>query len=128
MRGPVDTVKQWWRAGRTNGNGSESANGNSNGHGNAFVDVKLPQPPVAGAPAPAPAAKKSASWSLLRSRNGNGNGNHTAPEPAWYRQWELNGVPRSLTSPTTTLGRMLDQPADRFADTTAMIYHERQWT
>ena len=107
MRGPVDTVVQWWRSsrGHASANASANANGNGNGKGNG---------------------------NGLVNGNGHSNGNgkrvQAPAEPAWYRQWELHGVPRSLTYPTTTLAKMLDQTAERFADTTAMISHDRQWT
>ena len=37
-------------------------------------------------------------------------------------------MPRSLVYPTTTLGRILDQSADRFGDATALIYGDARWT
>lgn len=49
-------------------------------------------------------------------------------EPAWLKQLDLAGIPRTLVYPTTTLGRILDQSADRFADAPAMIYGETRWT
>ncbi|MEX0741358.1 MAG: AMP-binding protein, partial [Phycisphaeraceae bacterium] len=38
------------------------------------------------------------------------------------------GVPRSLNYPSTTLGRLLDQTADRFAESPALIYQDQTWT
>ena len=38
------------------------------------------------------------------------------PEPPWLLQLDRAGIARTLTYPTTTLGRMLDQTADRFGD------------
>src|SRR5688500_6559977 len=96
MRSLVETVKRRWRAGHDNSespgaipmNGGGGSNGNGNGNGNGIS-------------------------------NGNRKGKRvvTAGEPKWFKQWDANGIPRSLVYPTTTLGRMLDQTADRFADT-----------
>jgi len=109
MRGPVDTVMRWWKAGRTHDGGDGAAAG-------ACSDAQAPD-------------------------RHNGNGQHAstrtaehaarpaaAREPAWYSQYDVAGIPRSLIYPTTTLGRMLDQTAERFADTTAIIYNDRKWT
>ena len=38
------------------------------------------------------------------------------------------GVPHTLVYPSTTLGRLLDQSADRFGDAVAMAYNDRTWT
>jgi long-chain acyl-CoA synthetase len=103
MRGPVDVLKSWWRFGRGNGKPQAETNGN-------------------GRPGTEDARK---AWLLRRDKK---NGNGHAPEPRWYRLWDANGVPRTLTYPSTTLGRMLDQTADRFGDACAMIYHDRKWT
>src|SRR5688572_17348515 len=105
MRRPVDTVMRWWRSGLGNsespGTIPMNGGGGSNGNGNG---------------------------------NGISNGNRkgkravTAGEPKWFKQWDANGIPRSLVYPTTTLGRMLDQTADRFADTLAIVFQDRTWT
>src|SRR5262245_53978502 len=102
MRGPVDVLKRWWNR----GNGDSHANGNGNGKPGTNGDSRKPR--------------------LLRREKRNGNGHVT--EPRWYRQWDANGVPRTLNYPSTTLGRMLDQTADRFSEATAIIYHDRHWT
>src|SRR5436309_2678773 len=50
-------------------------------------------------------------------------------EPPWLAQLDRDGVPRSLQYPTTTLGRILDQTADRFGDLPALIYnHKKRWS
>ena len=38
------------------------------------------------------------------------------------------GIPRHLKYPSTTLGRILDQSADRFGDTEALLYNDHRWT
>ena len=48
--------------------------------------------------------------------------------PPWLGQLDSAGIPRSLNYPSTTLGRMLDQSADRFGNLTALIYGNTQWT
>jgi long-chain acyl-CoA synthetase len=62
----------------------------------------------------------------------NGNGvkasARPAPEPPYLAQLDRAGIPRSLVYPTTTLGRILDQTADRFADATAVVYGQTRWT
>ena len=40
---------------------------------------------------------------------------------------EFVGLPRTLVYPHTTLGRLLDQTADRFGPATAMVYNHRTW-
>ena len=103
MRRPVDTVMRWWRSGRLNsqppGGATTNRVGDGNGNGNG-------------------------------SANGHGKGKRaSAPTgPRWFKQWDTNGIPRSLTYPTTTLGRMLDQTADRFANAIAIVYQDRTWT
>src|SRR5688500_18574515 len=51
-----------------------------------------------------------------------------APEPPWLAQLDALGIPRTLHYPTTTLGRLLDQTADRFGDLPALVYNETRWT
>ena len=102
MRRPVDTVMRWWRSGR----------GNSS--------------PQAASPPMAAQRKTATATAIERSHKAK---RAAAPaEPPWFKQWDLHGVPRSLTYPTTTLGRMLDQTADRFGDTIAVVYQDRTWT
>src|SRR5438094_6681180 len=50
------------------------------------------------------------------------------PEPPWLAQLDRAGIPRSLKYPTTTLGRIVDQAADRFGDLPALIFNNRQTT
>ena len=52
---------------------------------------------------------------------------HTDEHP-WLTQLDRAGVPRTLIYPSTTLGRALDQTADRFNSATAMIYGDKHWT
>ncbi len=68
----------------------------------------------------------------------NGNGKHLSTEspPAeshevtepWLEQLDNAGIPRTLHYPTTTLGRLVDQAAERFGDNPAVIYKEHTWT
>ena len=51
-----------------------------------------------------------------------------APEAPWLAQLDAASIPRSLVYPTTTLGRVLDQTADRFGDATAVVYGATRWT
>ena len=51
-----------------------------------------------------------------------------AAEPAWLAQLDRAGVPRSLVYPTTTLGRILDQSAERFGSAPAIVYGSVRWT
>ena len=58
-----------------------------------------------------------------------GNGQASAAaEPPWLAQLDRAGIPRSLVYPTTTLGRILDQSADRFGDAPAIVYGSLRWT
>jgi long-chain acyl-CoA synthetase len=54
-----------------------------------------------------------------------------APPPngsPWHRVLRGAGVPTTLVYPSTTLARLLDQTADRFGDSTALVYKERRWS
>jgi long-chain acyl-CoA synthetase len=79
-------------------------NGHGNGHGNGRGDAS-------------PAVREQSAPRLL-----------PAPEPPWLAQFDREGIPRSLRYPTTTLGRLLDQSADRFGDIPALVYNETRWT
>src|SRR5438034_4524690 len=50
------------------------------------------------------------------------------PEPPWLAQLDRERIPRSLNYPTTTLGLIVDQAADRFGDLPALIFNNRQTT
>ena len=74
--------------------------------------VPLPVPPVTGGPIriekePAPPAPV---------------------DPPWLAQLDRAGIPRHLIYPTTTLGRLLDQTADRFGPSTAVVYNHHTWS
>jgi long-chain acyl-CoA synthetase len=45
----------------------------------------------------------------------------------WLEQLDRAGIPRSLVYPATTLGRLVDQAADRFPTATALGYGSREW-
>ncbi len=49
-------------------------------------------------------------------------------DPPWLATIDRAGVPRTLVYPSTTLGRLLDETAERFAEATALVYQGRQWT
>lgn len=49
------------------------------------------------------------------------------PRP-WLKQTEAAAIPTTLQYPSTTLGRLLDQTVDRFADLPALIYSNTRWT
>jgi len=63
-----------------------------------------------------------------KSSNGDGAQEAHAPASPWLAQLDRAGIPRTLTYPTTTLGRMLDQTADRFGASAALVYMNKQWT
>jgi long-chain acyl-CoA synthetase len=52
----------------------------------------------------------------------------TPTEAPWLAHFDRAGIPRHLKYPTTTLGRILDQSADRFGDTEALLYNDHRWT
>jgi len=75
----------------------------------------------------------------FRESNGQANGNAHLPEPPphdpqpaieppWLAQLDKEGIPRNLRYPTTTLGRIIDQAAERFGDNPALIYNHETWT
>jgi long-chain acyl-CoA synthetase len=45
------------------------------------------------------------------------------PQPPWLAKLDAAGIPRTLNYPSTTLGRVLDQTADRYGDDPALVYH-----
>jgi long-chain acyl-CoA synthetase len=49
-------------------------------------------------------------------------------EPPWLKQLDRAGIPRTLNYPSTTLGRILDQTADRFGGVTALVYNHKRWS
>ena len=49
-------------------------------------------------------------------------------EPPWLAQLDREGIPRSLQYPKTTLGRIVDQAADRFGEVVALVYNHTRWT
>jgi len=49
-------------------------------------------------------------------------------EAPWLSHLDLAGIPRHLVYPTTTLGRILDQSADRFGNAEAILYNDHRWT
>ncbi|MEZ0263893.1 MAG: AMP-binding protein, partial [Phycisphaerae bacterium] len=51
-----------------------------------------------------------------------------APQEPWLTSVERAGIPRTLTYPSTTLARLLDQTADRFGDAPAVAYQNVRWT
>src|SRR5271156_4349428 len=51
-----------------------------------------------------------------------------AEESPWLGSLDRLGIPRSLVYPSTTLGRILDQSADRFGDADALLYNHHRWT
>jgi long-chain acyl-CoA synthetase len=50
------------------------------------------------------------------------------PEPPWLAQLDRADIPRSLVYPSTTIGRILDQSADRFGAATAVVYGATRWS
>ncbi|HTL29980.1 MAG TPA: AMP-binding protein [Tepidisphaeraceae bacterium] len=63
-----------------------------------------------------------------RSTNGRKPKPDHEPVPPWLLQLDKAGLPRHLIYPSTTLGRVFDQTADRFGNATALIYGEKAWT
>jgi long-chain acyl-CoA synthetase len=67
--------------------------------------------------------------------HGDGNGHRTlytptaapATEP-FLSHYERLGIPRHLHYPSTTLGRLLDQSAERFGEAPALAYGDVRWT
>ena len=59
----------------------------------------------------------------------NGGGAPARPvDSPWLPQLDKAGIPRTLVYPTMTLGRIVDQAADRFGDATAVVYGATRWT
>ena len=109
MGGRFDAMIRWWRVGRASAEDSPdtlghsgNGNGNSNGNGNGHSLTVVKEPPMAEVQKPI--------------------------EPPWLAQLDREGIPRTLRYPTTTLGRLVDQAAERFGDVTALIYDRKQWS
>jgi len=65
--------------------------------------------------------------------DGHGNGAASKappcpPEPPWLAQLDRADIPRTLVYPSTGLGRILDQSADRFGAATAVVYGATRWS
>jgi long-chain acyl-CoA synthetase len=104
MSGLINTALGWWRHVEPRADGSAAgSNGNGDGH-SAAADITaesaLPPPP----PAPKP------------------------PTEPWLKQLDRMGIPRTLVYPNTTLGKLLDQTAERFGSAAALTYSHRHWT
>jgi long-chain acyl-CoA synthetase len=61
---------------------------------------------------------------LDRSKPSSGGG----AEAPWLTALDREGIPRTLTYPTCTIGRLVDHAADRFGDATSMVYGTSRWT
>jgi len=97
---PLNTIRRWWA------HGPEATP--DNGHSS-----RLPADDGA-----APSNGGSA-----------GSGAPARPtESPWLPQLDKAGIPRTLVYPTTTLGRLVDQAAERFGDATAVVYGATRWT
>ena len=76
-------------------------------------------------------AVASAGANAVGEPHPDGNG-HAPPAPPvespWLKQLDRAEIPRSLVYPSTTLGRILDQSAERFGDATAVVYGATRWT
>jgi long-chain acyl-CoA synthetase len=51
-----------------------------------------------------------------------------AAEAPWLPLLDQMNIPRSLVYPTTSLGRILDQSAERYGDATAVVYGSMRWS
>ena len=106
MMRPVNPFRRWW------GHGPETA----------------PSPTGIESRLPADDGKTPAGG------KGAGGGKPVAPanaapsEAPWLAQLDRVGIPRKLVYPTTTLGRIVDQSAERFGDATAVVYGATRWT
>jgi len=98
MRGSFDSIVRWW--------------GKSNGHAHANGEHHV-------------------------GINGNGHikpvmmscgPEESAESRPWLNQLDEAGIPRTLHYPTTTLGRIVDQAAERFGDNAAVVYNQQTWT
>src|SRR4051812_13620292 len=49
-------------------------------------------------------------------------------ELPWLKQLDMERIPRTLRYPVMTLGRLVDQAADRFGDNAAVVYNQQRWT
>ena len=49
------------------------------------------------------------------------------PQEPWLKQLDRAGIPHSPNYPSTTLGRLLDQTADRFGDAPALFFGGESW-
>lgn len=100
MIGPIDSVRRWWRHGDV-----PEASGGANA-------TRIPrdisgQTGASSAGATAPAATSQGPWKETARRI---------------------GLPFTLNYPNTTLGRLVDQAAERFGDATALEYGDQRVT
>ena len=77
-------------------------------------------------PEAAPAIRRELSIAAEEGRGGNVP--VQSPEAPWLAQLDRACIPRTLNYPAMTLGRLVDQAADRFGDSTAIVYGATRWT
>ena len=104
MRSPFDAMFRWWKP--ASGNGAANGNGNVHQQPGASATGSSEAEGIADAALPeAPPA-----------------------EPRWLAPRDRAGIPRTLQYPSTTLARLLDQAADRFGESTAIVSILKRWT
>jgi long-chain acyl-CoA synthetase len=109
---------KWWPQRSAGSNGGSNGNGYTNGRRNGTGSAHDGH------------AEDETESSLVGSDDAD-----TPPTPPeqpleqpWLAQLDREGIPRTLRYPTTTLARILDQTADRFAELPALLYGEKSWT
>jgi long-chain acyl-CoA synthetase len=99
MRNRFDAMFRWWK--ESNGHSHRNGNGRHNGD---VHDYHMP------------ATASDPALPVIPA------------EPPWLAQLDQAGIPRTLRYPNTTLGRLVDQAADRFGDSVALVYNSKRWT
>ena len=101
MMHPIDSIRRWWKPSHASdaaSSGAAPAHSNGNGIGHGKA-------------------------------SGNGHAPAAPPaEPPWFAQLARADIPRTLVYPATTLGRLVDQAADRYGNATAVVYGATRWT
>src|SRR4051794_3633529 len=114
MMRSIERVRRWGGQNGDDAGDHAPVRPDSAAGGNGAADKTHPEPPDASRAAPAAGVKEPQP--------------PPSRDPPWLAQLDRAGIPRTLIYPSTTLGRILDQSADRFADATALVYVDLQWT
>ena len=99
MSGSIGSIFRWWKEGHGH-NGDARIAPTDNGNGAVRISIPTSVDPA----------------------------QRASIDHPWLATLERAGPPRNLRYPSTALGRIIDQTADRFGNSIAVIYNHKTWT